>query len=47
LNMMGCNQLTITVAGLRHLRGIRELNMYNCNPDLIKAARELGLPVSF
>jgi hypothetical protein len=41
--MSGCDQ--ITYAGLAHLRGIHTLNMHECSPATIAAARALGLNV--
>ena len=44
--MEGCNQATITGAGLAHLVGITCLGMADCREETIAAALELGLPVA-
>jgi hypothetical protein len=41
-----CTQDTLTGAGFAHLRGIRALGMYKSRPDLVAAARGLGLPMN-
>ena len=40
-----CEQATLTGAGFAHLQGISALGMYCSRPDLVAAARGLGLPV--
>jgi hypothetical protein len=41
-----CDQVTLTGAGFVHLRGISALGMFRSRPDLVAAARGLGLPVN-
>jgi hypothetical protein len=40
----GCSQFS--GEGFAHLHGIRALGMHNCEPELVAAARDLGLPVN-
>ena len=42
----GCDQATITEAGLAHLVGVTHLGMYRCSEGAIAAAEGLGLPVA-